>query len=952
MAQRLEGLTQRNRASTHWAVRLIAVCFISLVLQSCGSSGDGGSGGVDGPVARVVIEPGSVLLPGINSTQTLQARAYNADGDELDVEVTWSSNDTNTITVQPQGNQQALITGQVSAGSAQLTAEVDGVTSTPVLALVATTAPNVLLVNDDQVRSRPQAVDPDADPGPGFLYRVILSDIGVEVGDVLLASGEEPISGRVIGIRASGGGRSIGARVANTTPGDDEVEVTLETVRVQELFTELVVRENIPLQVQPEHVTQAVAQDYDVDILTEGQLLFTLKDADASANSRVAAQPSGYGPFDCDTSDNLSNPISFNALPASFTLTEDLDFVFNYDSNNEGLKELSIGGDVKAEFKLNPSISFAFEGKAGCSATLVNLPVPLSGALSYIAGVYVPLKIGFEVGGKVTLANVGFEITSEGSAKGKMGYGCPTSTTCATIAELSTDGKAGYKTVLPSDSNLDEQLRFEPSLSSYVGAGFTLGSQYIQALQFNALELKAALVLGANLATIDGQVLDTGYQSDYKLSADLSLGFGDDGQQALKFLQDYGLVGTVAKVEIKSSTELFRSPEAATNGLNADVASFSIGDTVTFTVNLDPNDLDFYLPPGASASASGDWISYNISEVIIYRKEDLGGGTINSVEVTRTAATEGQTQFELEWLANMDGEIAENFYGFITTKALPLPMLNELELDKFAATEEEGDEAIDPEEPPVELPDPANLTITKIEQNYNCQTMMSAGYESGLYACCGAPEQIVQDNDVITIIEPASFDPINQSCSVEDSLDHSWFIGAGSTQQQASILATASSNVVSSFERDALTGDIVALSVTASTNALSSINGDGPSGSSSNSNARHKIRFIPTRDMSVRLFTGANSTGKWTVKAENTTFNRDVIHVYNDPDYCPPPSSSSILECLSSFDRVLTFRGNREYEIDISTVSSGFLSYGTSATDVSATDNETSAIEFRLEIVE
>ncbi|MBW1758512.1 MAG: Ig-like domain-containing protein [Deltaproteobacteria bacterium] len=102
-------------------VFLVAATGMALFSASCGGSGgsggsggDGGNGGGDdGIVASVVIEPGTTVLPEVGASRQLRATAYDANGDPVDVEITWSSSDIAKVTVDAAG----VITSQDTIGS-------------------------------------------------------------------------------------------------------------------------------------------------------------------------------------------------------------------------------------------------------------------------------------------------------------------------------------------------------------------------------------------------------------------------------------------------------------------------------------------------------------------------------------------------------------------------------------------------------------------------------------------------------------------------------------------------------------------------------------------------------------------------------------------------------------------------------------------------------------------
>ncbi len=246
------------------------------------------------------------------------------------------------------------------------------------------------------------------------------------------------------------------------------------------------------------------------------------------------------------------------------------------------------------------------------------------------------------------------------------------------INTLDAEAKAHYKITLPDSDNLDAQFRIEPSLKGFLFAKFSMGNRFFRALRFDAFKFSGGLVESANLATVTGQVIDTGYSSDYKQILSLSGGLASDSDALFNLLNI-----NVAAVGISENLALYTSPQLLSAA--ADTDSFSIGDTVTFDIKLKPNTLDYL------SLTSNE--PYNIDDIIIYRKIDDGTGSITTSEIDRTTANFAQSDFTVTWDADFGGTINGNFFAFVDTKALripfiqgiDLPFLDELELGAVTA---------------------------------------------------------------------------------------------------------------------------------------------------------------------------------------------------------------------------------------------------------------------------
>jgi hypothetical protein len=611
---------------------------------------------VDDPIiTRVEITPGSVMLGALGESYPLTAQAFNAAGLEVDAEFAWTSSHPENLSVDAEG----LLTAMGALGSSLITAEAEGVQSIPATVLVVVPAPNSQFVDDNQVVGDFALVDPDAEFVPGVLYTVTLTGIDPPpIGTILLGREEAPVGGKVVDAQVTNG----------------EVVVTLELLTLDELFAELKIDQIYDLSNVEALISEAAADFYAMERQQDGSYLFTvLPNAPVDEKAEFP-----LGPFECKTTLPIV-PLTFDALPLTFGLTVDLDFIVDYDSSQGGLQKIAVKGSAKAAFKVSPTISVALDAKIECMMDLLTLTVPIGGPLALIFGGQIPVGAGFEVGGKITIAQVGAEVSTEASATAEIGVQCPGGSNCTMLNTLSSDTKADYKWVLPNGANLDSQLRLELSLSGFLFIKMAIGNRFFRALRFDAFIIKGGLTQAANLSSVGAQVADTGYASDYKLTLDLSAGVARDAEKLFKLLNV-----NVTKLEIKTSLVLFSSPKATT--ITADVASFEMGDTVTFDVKLNPTTVDYLSLTTGTA--------YNIDDIIIYRKIDLGGGTIDVQEVARTTATlPFQSDFTLTSVATEAGDAADNFFAFVETTALSVPFsnglgfpfLDELELGKAAA---------------------------------------------------------------------------------------------------------------------------------------------------------------------------------------------------------------------------------------------------------------------------
>ena len=512
--------------------------WLVLALGACSSdagSGDDGSGGVGGddgpaasPIQRVEITPGSVTFWAEGQGKALSAQVLGIDDEVLEVALSWTSSDSSVVSVDSDG----LLTATAALGSATITAEADGVADS-VVALVVVAQPDTVFVEDENVVGDYTLVDPDAPREPGLLYEVTLTGLAApEVGQILLGTEEQPVGGKVTAVRTENG----------------NLVVTLELLSIDALLVDVRIDETIDLSKVAVEFNEEVLEDYEAVRLGDGSYAFTLK----NQNKHVSKSDASFGPLKC-TSDLTQFPLSFSALPTSFGLDFDPDFLIDYQSDNGGLHKLALKGDAKASFKVSPTLSFAIEGKASCTVELLVIPLPIGGPIALVLGGQVPVGVGFEIGGKITAANVGAEASSEVTATSEIGVECPGGGDCSLLTAFMLDGKAEYQWVLPQSANLDDNLRIEASLSGFVFSKVALGNRFVAALRFDTFDVRGGLALGANLATVAGQIDDPDYKSDYALTQVLSAGLASDAQMLFNFLNI-----NVSGLELKVTEPLVR----------------------------------------------------------------------------------------------------------------------------------------------------------------------------------------------------------------------------------------------------------------------------------------------------------------------------------------------------------------------------------------------------------
>jgi Dockerin type I domain len=612
-----------------------------------------GAGDNGGEVARLEIQQTGLLLTQTGDTKQLSAVAFDAKGNVIEATITWTSTKPDAISVDNTGK----VTAATANGSSQVVAEAAGVKSAPLLVTVTAPAAGAILLTDAQIAGDPVETDPTAVPSFNNTYQVVLRGIGTPaIGSILINTESKAVAGRVVAVDTTGG----------------QTTVTLGLVSIRELFPNLNVSELIDLSQAPVAFPPELAATYDIQ-RTGNTFTFTPKLAAAPSlsgegESAVAAAigTRALPPFSsCETtitgfSEGSPLPIGLSAPPLfSVTISPALDLV--YTSAN-GLERFVVSAEPTIKVEGGLSVTAAFEGKIECTVDLFTIRIPVGGPLSFVIGGLVPVGIGLEASGKVTLATLSIGTKVETKAKAEIGLACPGGTNCEFVKSLGDFSlTATPKIVTPSLGN----LRVEPSLAAFGFVKAAIGNPFLSSLRFDAFKAKAGGKLVGSFAPEISQIIDTTYKSNYQLSLEASAGVGANLSGALRLL---GL-SNVTALGLVISTDLAKSPTGLSTGAvsasivraptsdSTDPARFQTGDTVNFTVKLDPTSINFL---GL----------YNVGTVLLVRNSGS-----QQTEVGRVTASDGQTDFDVAFTAPGPGSISE-FTAFAVTTLLPLDILS------------------------------------------------------------------------------------------------------------------------------------------------------------------------------------------------------------------------------------------------------------------------------------
>jgi hypothetical protein len=616
-------------ATTGWFWPARAGLLIVAALAGCGG---GGSTGAPPVVATVEVAQSALLLQRAGESAQLAAVARDSDGNAVDVPIAWRSGKPAEVAVDAAGKVSAA----VANGSSQIVAVAQGIESAATLVVVTQPVAGAVLVSDAQVLGDVIATDPDAAPSVGNTYRVTLVGVSAPaVGALMVGTGGKPVAGRVVSVDTSVAGQTT---------------ATLGLVPLPELLPNLQLDEVFDLSKGPVIYPDEVLAYFTVERVGNTHT-FTPKPASARerrADAGGTRTTSTMGPFECDLSatglagDPPPLPVQLTVPPA-FSVTVSPSVARQYwDGRLDRIVVTAVPAvDVLTELKLD----LVFQGKFGCKVELLVFPAPVGGVLTFAMSGLVGVGAGFELGGKLTVAQINLATKMQASATLEAGLvDCATPSGCNLHGLV--DGELSWKPEWTPPITGLGGLRFEPALEIFGTIEFDLGSRLVRRARWKMLKTKFGGKLAGNFATTSAQVLDTSYQSNYKLSLEGSAGVGVDLDAILQVL---GLE-SVTLLELKASTDLATSPAAV---VSADRASFSAGDTVNLKAVFDP-----------STFLGG----YNIKQVEWVHRV----GTTQTTIATQTASS-GQTEFNHALTAS-DAGAAGEYFAFVIPERLELPL--------------------------------------------------------------------------------------------------------------------------------------------------------------------------------------------------------------------------------------------------------------------------------------
>ena len=630
------------------------LCLGLVILGGCGGGSSGSGSGEDQSVASVQIDQTALLLTAVDESRQLSARAMDARGNVLDVPITWTSTTQADISIDSDGK----ITARKANGASQIVAQAEGIDSAPLLVAATTLPAGAITLTDAHIVGGPVETDPSAAPSFSNTYKIVLQGVTAPaIGSLIVNTESKPVVGRVVAVDTNG----------------NLVTVTLALVSLREAFPNLYINETIDLSRAEIMINPDIATMYSVS-RTGNKFTFTPKTAAAPAGAVGAVgavqalniQPSAVGvpvgtsigpPFtSCEFSPSSLQsaiPMQLSVPPLfDFTISPSLDILYTPAG---GLERFVINADPVIVIDGGVNITASFEGKISCTVELWTFNIPVGGALSVFVSGLVPVGLGLEAGGKITVATMKLAGNIEAKAQPEVGVNCPLGGTCQFVGNL---GNTQLQLKPSIDAPGVGDVRLEPFLTLFGYMQAQVGNPLLQSLKFDAFNAQVGGKLHGSFALPLSQISDTTYQSDYKASLTGKAGWGSD---LLGFLALVGL-SNMTGVEFEKSVDLAQSP---TGLVTADKASFVTGETVHFHVALDAATLEFL---GID----------NVKEIRLIRQSAGNTELIDSI-----SASPGQTSFNFSFTSSGPGSVGE-FSAFVITTLLPFDIF---ELEVGQATE-------------------------------------------------------------------------------------------------------------------------------------------------------------------------------------------------------------------------------------------------------------------------
>ncbi len=492
-------------------------------------------------VAKVTLETLSVLLPNLNATQQLIAKAFDAQGNLVTAKINWLSSKPNNVSVDANG----LASG-VAIGSSQLSASVGGVKSAPILAAVAE-------LNSDMTNI--PASDVESDPvfeTPATTSRN-LTPRAVNVGSrysVIVKRSALPTIGKKWYSEGRNGQRLIGKVVAAEALGSDRYKITLEVVPYQDVFKHLHIDEDIDFSQAQTIIPPPVTYEPPAEALVRPQ-------AFVNVGNGLECELSGVGG---------TPPISLSVPQMSIGYNNDEDrtgIFVNIGFGQPNTIKIRLAGKLTATMALTGRLTRNFNGTVDCRVrtpitVAVAVPLPLLTSLGEERG------LGIAFSGSFNGPSTNFSV--EGSS----------SITYSIGAQFNLDNGAitPFNTVTPTNNVAVRYANTGAAISrvSLTASPYVFENWVFRAgpLAFDLWKNQNGLRFKADLATLSDQLGNPNYASSYALERFRKQGPGAEFRDFMNFFNAGALLPSST-----SSTEAI-AQNFTLEAFNCSVGNFGI----------------------------------------------------------------------------------------------------------------------------------------------------------------------------------------------------------------------------------------------------------------------------------------------------------------------------------------------------------------------------------------
>lgn len=589
------------------------------------------------PACRECLEiaPGALLLPQVGSQGRLVAYFVDAQGTRTLANATFSSAQPGVVSVTGAGQATA-----VSLGSTRVTAQAGGLTSSPIMAIVAAPTAGALLLADADVAGWPVPVDELAPYGIGYRYVIQVRTTPPTIGQMVIGTGGLPILGRAVRVGALAGGLS---------------EVELELRPLPEAFVDLSAGDAGRLS-GPAMPTPAAGPS-------------GLRGA-AGLGRPAAAPGSGsfaLGPLTCEATAGINvGPSQFDLSNTTTDATYSVDYTYHIAGGR--LVAFQVVSQITTDLRFTLKAAVAWEGEIECKKELAKPRLPISGFLSLILTPEIPIGLGLGFEGRIQMADAGFEASLHGVHRSAMGYFCPSADgVCTTVWDggEATDFTPSFRPLLPglSDQRVEVEVAgfayaevklINPLVSAVAGA---LG----QHAEIKFLEVHGGVKQSLDVATAQAQAEDPGF------AAAGALAVYYEGKAEV----------SVDLLSILSLTLVDFEPFGNDFPISRTPGGYAVApDRVRAGTEEDPNSffVHFTLDPATYFGM------YAVHDVVVYSHD----GHSMTEECRQTPALSGQQEIDCEVTVTEADEGTRSYYAFVTPRVFGLTMPLPFEVEEHS----------------------------------------------------------------------------------------------------------------------------------------------------------------------------------------------------------------------------------------------------------------------------